>query len=215
MLYTAFRPKTLLLTLLAFGVALTILVPASTAQAQSSDRADEIRALLEERDQQIKDVLGSSGTVSDLSEAQQEKLKTYINGFVDFRAMGQTALGPHWSDLTETQKTEFVDVFSTVVRSQSLSNLEPYRAEVSYDEVDVSGDEAHVVTSTVYQGEPIKVEYDLQYEDDAWAARDIVLDGVSTVGGYERSFQTVVRKKGFDALMTSLRKKRDEVAAAS
>lgn len=212
MLYNAFRPKNLLLTLFAAGFAVASLSLASAAHAQSSDRAAEIRALLEQRDRQIKDVLGSSGSLSD---AQREKLKTYINGFVDFRAMGRTALGPHWSDLTEAQKTEFVDLFSTIVRSQSLSNLEPYRAKVSYDQIDVNGNEAHVVTSTVYKGEPIKVEYDLQYEGDTWAAHDIILDGVSTVGGYERSFQTVVRKKGFDALMSSLRKKRDQIAVSS
>jgi len=37
---------------------------------------------------------------------------------------------------------------------------------------------------------------------------------VSTAESYARSFQTVVRKRGFEALMTSLRKKRNEVTTS-
>jgi phospholipid transport system substrate-binding protein len=36
---------------------------------------------------------------------------------------------------------------------------------------------------------------------------------VSTAEGYARSFQTVVQQRGFETLMKSLRKKRDEVTA--
>jgi len=37
---------------------------------------------------------------------------------------------------------------------------------------------------------------------------DIVLDEVSTVGGYERSFRRIINRRGFDALMNSLENRR-------
>ena len=197
--------------------ALLLLAPAA-AQAQtaaSADREAQIRQLLEERDRQIKDILGASGSFTD---AQRRELKTLINGLIDFRTMGRTALGPHWSDLNRKQRKNFVDVFGKVVKEQSLSDLEPYRAPVSYQEIRVADDSAYVKTVSRQQGERIPVEYDLVYragagadENGAWRARDIIVDEVSTVGGYKRSFRSIIRRHGYDALMKSLRNKLKEV----
>lgn len=186
---------------------------AAPAQAQSQDR-QAIRQLLEQRDRQIKQVLGDED--KKLTPAQRAKLKRLINGVIDFRAMAQTALGPHWDGLSSAKRDTFVSVFSEIVRAQSLSDVNVYRSDVTYDKIDVEGDSAYVVTTTVYKDVPTKVEYVLGYdeEEDAWRAHDIILDDVSTAQGYARSFQTVVRKRGFGALMKSLRKKLDKTNAS-
>ncbi len=182
--------------------------PIQPLQAQSPDQ--EIRQMLEQRDQQIKTIL--QGDTS-FTVQQREELKTLINGVIDFRAMGRQALGPFWSDLSNEQRAEFVDVFQTIVRAQSLSDLEVYNSQVTYDQIDVEGDSAFVQTTTDYKGTSANVEYVLQREDGQWLAQDIIIDDVSTAQSYARSFQTVVRKNGFDALMQSLRKKRDQIAS--
>ena len=184
------------------------LLGVSPALAQGQATQQEIRTMLENRDQQIKEIL--RGT-DDYTTEQREELKTLINGVIDFRAMGQVALGPFWEDLGEAEQGEFIDVFRDIVRAQSLSDLEVYNSRVTFDEITVEGDSAYVRTTTEYQGTKTPVEYMLEREGDEWLAEDIVVDGVSTAEGYARSFQTVVRKRGFDALMTSLKKKREQV----
>jgi len=184
------------------------LLGASPALAQGQATQQEIRTMLENRDQQIKEIL--RGT-DDYTTKQREELKTLINGVIDFRAMGQVALGPFWEDLSEAEQGEFIDVFRDIVRAQSLSDLEVYNSRVTFDAITVEGDSAYVRTTTEYQGTKTPVEYMLEREGDEWLAEDIVVDGVSTAEGYARSFQTVVRKRGFDALMTSLKKKREQV----
>jgi phospholipid transport system substrate-binding protein len=186
-----------------YAFLLAALVLPSAALAQSDDSA-AIRALLQERDREIKALLGTRDTFTD---EQREQLKSVVNDAIDFRAMSREALGEHWTPLTAQQKDEFVDVFSQIVRSQSLSNLDVYRARVTYDTITVEGDEAHVTTTTVYQEVPTRVEYDLARDGETWTVRDISLDGVSTVEGYARSFQNVIRKRGFDTLMTSLNRR--------
>lgn len=186
--------------------------PLQVAQAQTAgsnaEREAQIRQLLKERDRQIKDILGTQGS---FSQAQREELMTLINGLIDFRAMGRTALGPHWGDLSNDQQTEFVKVFSQVVEEQSLSDLAPYRAPVTYEEISVSGDSAYVRTIAQQQGERIPVEYDLVYRSSEdgqggeWRAEDIIVDEVSTVGGYKRSFRSIIRRHGYQTLMKSLR----------
>jgi phospholipid transport system substrate-binding protein len=193
--------------LLVFVLAGPLAVP-----LRAQDSAQTIRALLEQRDDQIKRLLGDKETFTDEQRAQ---LKTVINDVIDFEAMGREALGPHWDDLTPEQSQAFTDVFSEIVRSQSLSNLDIYRSQVTYEDVSVEDGKARVTTSTVYKDVPTKVVYLLDKNDQQWRAYDIILDDVSTAEGYARSFQSVIRKKGFDALMASLNKKLDKINAAS
>jgi len=200
-----FLPALLLVALLT-GVG----VPASSTAQDAAEQ--DIRTMLESRDQQIKSILG--GDTSSFSQDQRDELKTLINGLIDFREMGRIALGPFWSDLDSTEQTEFVDVFRDIVRAQSLADLEVYNSKVTYETIRVEGDSAYVETQTEYEGTLTPVIYDLHRTDSAWVAEDIVVDGVSTAESYARSFQTVVRKRGFEALMTSLRKKRNEVTTS-
>jgi len=195
----------LLAAVLLLGMGLT---PAH-AQGDAAT-ATEIRQMLEARDQQIKDILEGSEAYT---AEQRTELKALINGVIDFAVMGQRALGPHWEDLSIEQQEEFVAVFRDVVRAQSMSDLGVYNSKVTYDQIDVHGDSAFVRTRTKYEGRTTPVEYVLERREEEWRAEDIIVDGVSTAEGYARSFQTVVRQRGFETLMESLRKKRDEVTA--
>lgn len=194
-----------LYTAAAFG----FLAPIDSASAQ--DRRQEIRTMLESRDAEIKRLLGRDD--ASVTPAQKERLRAVINDVIDFRAMGRAALGPHWEGLSAAQQNDFVTVFTDIVRGQSLANLDPYRARVTYETITVNGTSARVVTSTVVKDVPLRIEYELALQGSNWRATDIVLDDVSTVEGYARSFQSLVRKRGFDALMERLRKKQAETVS--
>ena len=198
------------MSIILYRIILLGLLSVSALGNPGAVRAQKTSAAIEQmlrgRDAQIKKIIGKTDSLSD---PQRETLKDVINGVIDFEAMSRSALGPHWKPLSPEERKEFVDVFADIVRSQSLSNLDVYRSTVTYDEISVDGDEAQVVTTTLYKDVPTKVEYDMVFRDDEWHITDIILDEVSTTQGYARSFQSVVRKKGFEALMASLVKRRD------
>lgn len=179
----------------------------SVAQGQATQA--EIRQMLEQRDQQIKSILSGN---SDYSQQQRQRLKELINGVLDFEAMAQTALGTHWDTLSTDRRAEFVDVFRDVVRAQSMSDLDVYNSKVTYDQITVQGDSAFVRTITEYKDTKTPVDYILERQDGEWKAEDIIVDEVSTAEGYARSFQSVMRKRGFEALMSALERKRQEVS---
>lgn len=180
--------------------------------AHGQDRVKEVRQFLEQRDREIKELLGDK---KQLTDKQRDQLKTVVNERIDFELMSQDALGAHWSSLEPAQRKEFVEVFSQIVRNQSLSNLDIYRSRVTYGEITVTDGEARAVTTTTYKDVPAEVVYLLRKKDGDWRVHDIVLDNVSTAEGYARSFQTVIRKKGFASLMTSLRKKLESTGSNS
>jgi len=201
--------------LFAFFFAFLVLAGglyAPAAHAQGAQDKDTIIKLLKERDAEIKSVLGDK---EEFTETQRTKLKNLINGAIDFEKMGRGALGEQWNKLGPEQHAEFVNVFSEIVRGRSLSDLEIYRLDVAYDDVLVDGDSARVFTTTVYKEQPMQVEYAMGLRDNTWRVDDIILDGVSTTEGYARSFQTYVRKRGFDALMENLHKRLEKINAAS
>ena len=184
---------------------------ATPAHAQQNHK-DVIIKMLKNRDAEIKSILGDE---SEFSDAQRDKLKNLINGAIDFEKMGQDALGAQWEKLTPEQHAEFVKVFSEIVRGRSLADLEIYRLDVAYDDVKVEGENARVLTTTVYKDQPMQVEYAMGLRNDAWRVDDIILDGVSTTDGYARSFHTYVRKRGFDALMANLHKRLAKINGTS
>lgn len=188
-------------TVLLLGV--TLITNLAVAQQDSS----MVRQLLEERDQEIKELVGPKGT--EYTQERREKLKDIINGIIDYEEMAKFALQQTYDTLTTEQREEFVDLFATIIRDQSLNKLDIYRAEVRYESIKVNNDTAVVNTMVTLEDVRTPVIYDMIYEEDnsQWVVTDMVIDDVSTAGSYRRQFQNIIRKKGYDSLIETLRKR--------
>jgi len=189
--------KNLLLFLLLF-----FLIP-FVALGQKTEA--DVKELLQERDQQVKELIGPEGTK--YTEEQRAQLKDMINGIIDFKEMASYALQETYDTLSEERRDEFVDLFSTVVRDQSLGKLDIYRAEVTYNEITVEGNEAEVKTVAQLENVRTPVNYAMEFKNGEWFITDLTIDDVSTAESYRRQFQNIIRKRGYDALLNSLRKR--------
>lgn len=175
-----------------------------SGEAANSDSV-RILKLLQDRDQQIKELVGPKGT--EYKQEQRDKLKDIINGVIDYRSMAAYALQNTYDTLSATQKDEFIDVFSTIVRDQSLKNLNIYRANIEYKKIEVVEDSAWVETLSQLEDVNTPVYYVMEEKEDNWKVVDFYVDNVSTAKSYRRSFQNVLRKRGFDYLLKTLRKR--------
>ncbi|MDZ7659810.1 ABC transporter substrate-binding protein [Fodinibius sp.] len=194
----------LYIVLLSALLGLMFLSPTNSfAQLDSST----VRNLLEERDDEIKDLLGPKGT--EYTQEQRDKLKDIINGIIDYRAMAQQALQATYDTLSTEQRSEFVDLFSTIIRDQSLNKLDIYRADVKYEQINVEDSSATVKTLAQLEKVRTPVSYEMKFngKNDQWVVTDIIIDDVSTAGSYQRQFQNIIRKKGYDSLLETLRKR--------
>lgn len=182
---------------------ITILLTVSSVFAQNEEA--EIRSLLESRDQEIKQILGSENT--NFSDDQRDRLKDIINGIIDYREMGTYALGDTFNEISEDQKEEFLELFATIIRDQSLNRLDIYRAEVTYNEIEVNGSDARVNTMARVDDVRTPVHYKMEKRDNEWVITDMSIDDVSTAESYRRQFQSIIRQRGFDALLQSLQRR--------
>lgn len=171
--------------------------------AQTS--ATDIQTMLEHRDGQIKIILGPKG--SEYSDAQRDTLKAIINGIIDFESMSKTALGETYDTISEESRIEFVGLFSSIIRDNSLTKLDIYRASVTYKNISIEGDKALVQTIAELDEVRTPVDYKMKWRDDEWVITDMSIDDVYTAESYNRQFQRIIARRGFDALMKSLRKR--------
>lgn len=187
-----------ILTIIFFGLGLT-----STVIAQQT--SDSIKMMLEARDTQIKSILGLEG--SEYTEDQRDTLKSIINGVIDFEAMSRVALEETYDTISEEQRVEFVDLFSSIIRDNSLTKLEIYRATITYKSISIDEDEALVQTMAELDEVRTPVDYKMKWQGNEWVISDMSIDDVYTAESYNRQFQRIIARRGFDALMESLRKR--------
>ncbi len=187
-----------------FSIILVILAGSiSLVNAQSAEQ--EIRTLLEERDQEVKNLLGPKGT--EYSDEQRAEIKDIINGIIDFESMAKYALEDTYDTLSTEVQSEFVELFATIIRDQSLNKLDIYRAEVTYNSITVDGNTAEVKTFAELDDIRTPVDYTMVKENGEWVITDLILDEVSTAESYNRQFQRIIKRKGFDSLLSTLRKR--------
>lgn len=177
----------------------------SSTATQTMDGSAEIRAMLDERDAEIKELLGPRGT--EYTQGQRDQLKDIINDIIYYRAMAQTALGRTYDEISQEQREEFVSLFSTIIRDNSLNSLDIYRAEVTYTGIRVDGDQALVSTIAELEDVRTTVDYQMRRMNGNWMITDMTIDSVSTADSYNRQFQSIIRQRGFDALLQSLRRR--------
>jgi len=88
-----------------------------------------------------------------------------------------------------------------------MNKLDIYRADITYNEINVESDSAYVKTMAVLENVKTPVSYTMEREDSNWVVTDFAVDEVSTAKSYRRSFQNIIRRKGYQALYNSLKKR--------
>lgn len=171
----------------------------------AQNESENIKQMLESRDNEIKELLGPSG--KDFTQEQRDQLKDIINDVIYYRAMAEVSLGDTYNEISEEEREEFVSLFATMIRDNSLNRLDIYRAEVTYNDIDVNDSTAYVNTTAELENVRTSVDYEMKKFEGEWRITDMSIDEVSTAESYNRQFQSIIRQRGFDALLQSLRRR--------
>jgi len=197
------KKSLLLSTLCLFMISFTTATVIAADQDQRIK--DEVRTMLEDRDEEIKELLGPEG--NEFTAEQRQELMDIINEVIDYGAMAEHALQDTWDELSAEERDEFVDVFARIVRDQSLNSLDIYRADVVYDSFEVHNNRVTAHTIATLENVRTPVIYELENRDGEWIVIDMSIDNVSTADSYRRSFQRIINRRGYDALLENLKKR--------
>jgi len=140
--------------------------------------------------------------------AMRDQVKALTPEFVDFDQFSREALKSTWDGLDAKKRADFVTWFKRLIQATYARHFKAkqdlkiaWRGEPEYID-----DKAQVATTLSFEKSAIDVDYRFQrHADGTWWVYDIVIDEVSLVRNYRGQFQRIVKKDGFDALMTTIR----------
>ena len=148
-------------------------------------------------------------------EQRRRELRELAQRNLDLSRMARVALGPHWEQLSEAQRTEFVSLFAAFIETAYLDQIQDY-AKLR---IDVSTQSFHdrdhaQVSATVFQpGEaPMPITFMLENRDQRWLVYDVDVASISMVANYRAQFDRVIRDQGIGELMDRLRRKQAQLA---
>lgn len=141
-------------------------------------------------------------------------IKRIIADNFDFPSMARQALGPSWEKLSDSDRSEFKALFQDLFQdSYTKLVLDFLRQEkVLYSAEEIRNGKAKVQTTLVRINEEIPVDYALAQGEGKWAVEDVVIDGVSIVRNYQRSFAQVIQRESFKSLLKKMRLQQQAIA---
>jgi phospholipid transport system substrate-binding protein len=207
------------------NLALTENSPAPDAKADKALDAkatDVPRGIVDARYQQIREICAES-----IDETQmREKIKALTVDFVDYEEFSRLTIKRQWKELNEAQRAEFVDWFRRLIQATYARHFKPRQdIAVSYrGETKFKGEKAQVKTTLSFKkNAESAVDVDYRFHKRTareaasnsssaskaqatnWWVYDLVIDEVSLMRNYRSQFRKILKRDGFDALMTKVR----------
>jgi phospholipid transport system substrate-binding protein len=139
--------------------------------------------------------LKKEGRVKDRRAA----VRKIANDIFDFSETARRSLGRHWQGRTQSERDEFVQLFTDLLERSYISKIETYGGEkIQYNGDTVEGEQAKVQTKLVTKGGgEIPIEYRMHKVGDRWLVYDVVIEGVSLVANYRTQFNKIIQTSSF------------------
>ena len=149
-------------------------------------------------------------------DEKRNAMTAEISKRFDFAAMSQRTLATNWKKATDEEKRKFIDLFRQLIQNSYVGKLEAYTNEVvEYPAEKAEGKKALVETLIKTASADIPVHYKLYKKNSEWLVYDVIIEGVSLISNYRSSYQTIVKKEGFDGLMSKMKEKLKEFDTTS
>ncbi|MBM4353418.1 MAG: ABC transporter substrate-binding protein [Deltaproteobacteria bacterium] len=171
------------------------------------------RTIIDENTKKIHELVLASKN----DDEMRLKVKGQLEGFVDFEEFGKLCLGKEWDKLTADQRSRYLAEFRALLERTYLKRFKAgkpfastFRGETRMNK---TGDRAEVRTTITAEDVGADVDYRF-YSKNGWKVYDILVDEVSMMRNFRKSFLKVMRKDGFDALLHKMQNRNEELEKA-
>jgi phospholipid transport system substrate-binding protein len=151
--------------------------------------------------------LGFQGRYSQLEQAI---LKSH-----DLKKIVRIVVGKEWKKLSDQQKITLNDVFSRLSISAYAFNFKEFSGESfqyqSEDETARGGIIVHTLLK-LPKDKDVKFDYMLKKKGDSWRIINIIANGVSDLALKRSEYTSILKRKGFEALIAKINEKIDNYA---
>jgi len=182
-------------SLLAFrrvvlGIAASAAVAFCALPASAADPAKLIETVAGEVIDIIKTKTGAD---------RQNAIKKVLQTNFDMNAMGRSALGTHWNQTTEAQRTRFLSAVETAEARAYSERFGQYAGQtLTVGKVTTRPNGVSIVDSRLNQstGQPIKLEWEVRNGPQGPVVTDVKVEGVSMVMTRRSDFNSYIQNNG-------------------
>ncbi len=156
--------------------------------------------------QKIKKEKGLSPDEADLNHKLMNRAITYF----DVTLVSQKTLGKHWGKQSPENQKAFVSRLGELFKFVAFPSSSKFFKDlkIQYQQGPEEGKSSNVEVSVQHPEEgEIKLDFIMGSQTGSWRVVDVILDGVSMRNNLRTQFRNVLKKKDFDALMTTMEKR--------
>lgn len=140
-------------------------------------------------------------------QGRYDILAPLVESTHDLSAIARIVVGRHWGRLNAEQKLAWAETFTQLSIATYAHKFDAYSGEVfefiSAEETS-RGDKFIRTLLRKADGEEIRFDYLLRQNGQRWLIINIIADGVSDLALKRSEYSAVIRRDGFQALMTDL-----------
>ena len=146
-------------------------------------------------------------------EAKRAEMKAIIGHRFDFRNMSRRALQRTWQSTSVEQQDRFLELFTEMLANTYLVAIETFHEEIIQYTIEYTGetitDAKYAKVETLIVGDNVRspLNYMMQLKGGEWRVYDVVVEGISVIGNYRGSFNSLLRKGGMDNLIAKMEEK--------
>ena len=186
-----------------FAAASVAAVPWTAASANTN--AAQARQLIENLTQQALTILRTEK--GDLAQREQ-KFRLVLTEYFAMQSISRRVAGKHWQRMSPDQKKEFERLFSEWVLKTYSRRLGGYQGEeIAIEKASAVSDDT-VLVQTKVSSQKRKNKVDWRVVDEGAGKPKIVdvsVDGVSMLVAQKSEVSSIIKSKGVDGLITTLR----------
>ncbi|HEX9461867.1 MAG TPA: ABC transporter substrate-binding protein [Alphaproteobacteria bacterium] len=201
------RSRGRLIAPVMFALLLLFALPAHRAHAEAADATEMLREFYQVLLRTMHDgrALGPQGRYA--------KLEPVIASTFDIDFMAQTAVGPAWNKLSESQQTRLTAAFKRYLVATYADNFDEYGGEALLITGEKPAKHGCMVESRIVKdGVTVEVNYLVAQDGAAWRVRDVYMAGMISELAVRRSqFVSILHRDGVDGLIDLLHQKADKL----
>lgn len=148
-------------------------------------------------------------------ESMRNDVKAIMMRFIDFDEFGALSLGTQWKTLDAKQREVYLLEFRELLKRTYLRRFKRGRDfKVSYRSdcrMNSKGTRVEIQT-VIHSDDDVEADVDYRFHKpgETWLVYDIVVDTVSVMRNYRKSFTQTLQKDGFDKLIEKMKKKKSD-----
>jgi phospholipid transport system substrate-binding protein len=136
-------------------------------------------------------------------------LAPVVSASFDFATIGEKLLGRHWAGLSADQRKRFLERFEQLSTATYAARFDGFDNETFRDVSQETKGDWVIVNAELLKsdGDAVQFKYILKSAGGRWVILNVFADGVSELAARKAEYSTVIKDRGFDALIAEIKGK--------